>query len=423
MLNQQQKKQNNFFTIQNSIQTIEQGLKRVISKKGAKVIINGDDNLLPQNIATIVKESSTLSSVIKSKAEYVSYGELICENTQVLDKLTKNLNKDYNYYELAKRLSMDFFSQGWAVLECTIIGKEKFLYHLDSTKVRLVDYLGNMPEIVAISNDWEDPKEEIIQCALYPNVTEFEINGAKTQRQIIIIKDYSPAIKHYNTPQWQGALYDAQIESLIGQYNSNQFENGITLSSILSFDFGEVAVTDLQENETEGDWYKNQTKKLENNLKGTSKQRGGKTLVVPINSGVVEPKYVTFPMDKEGSYTQLQSLVENNIIKANNWFRSLAGLVTSGQLGNNQQLKNEWQLAERQIRNTQDLIMSEVKKVLDLKDEISFNNQSPLDLIEDISKVREILESTLSVEVKKELLILLGMEVVQAEKFIINDSK
>jgi hypothetical protein len=127
-------------------------------------------------------------------------------------------------------------------------------------------------------------------------------------------------------------------------------------------------------------------------------------------------------MDKEGSYTQLQALIENNIIKANNWFRSLAGLVTSGQLGNNQQLKNEWQLAERQIRNTQDLIMSEVKKALNIKDEISFNNQSPLDLIEDISKVREILESALSNEVKKELLVLLGMEVTQAEKFISNDS-
>lgn len=422
MLNQQQQKKNNFFTIQNSIQTIEQGLKRVVSKKGAKVIINGDDNLLPQNIATIVKESSTLSSVIKSKAEYVSYGELVCENQKVLDKLTKNLNKDYNYYELSKRVAIDFFSQGWATIECTKIGSETFLYHLDSTKVRLIDYENNTPTMVAISNDWEDPKEQVIQCSLYPEFTEVEINGLKAKKQILIIKDYSPAIKHYNTPQWQGALYDAQIESLIGQYNSNQFENGITLSAILSFDFGEVSATDLKEDETEGDWYKNQTKKLESNLKGTSKQRSGKTLVVPISSGVVEPKYVTFPMDKEGSYNQLQLLVENNIIKACNWFRSLAGLVTSGQLGNNQQLKNEWELAERQIRNTQDLIMYSIKKVLSIEDEISFNNQSPLSLIDDISKVTEILNTTLSNDVKKELLVLLGMEVLQAEKFVSNDS-
>ena len=94
-------------------------------------------------------------------------------------------------------------------------------------------------------------------------------------------------------------------------------------------------------------------------------------------------------------------MVENNIVKACSWFRSLAGLESAGSLGNNQQLRNEWELAERQIRNEQDKIMSALCKAFEgtIYDiDIEFNNQSPID----VAAVLDV-NAILSLEEKREL--------------------
>jgi hypothetical protein len=139
-----------------------------------------------------------------------------------------------------------------------------------------------------------------------------------------------------------------KLRVLIGQYNANQFENGVTLSSILMFDFGDT--TDANDAEK---GLARQKQKLESQIKGTSQGRSGKSLIVPI-SGDVEARLniSQYPMQKEGSFIELQKLVENNIVKACSWFRSLAGLESAGTLGNNQQLRNEWELAERQLETS-----------------------------------------------------------------------
>ena len=145
-----------------------------------------------------------------------------------------------------------------------------------------------------------------------------EESEVETFRSVLMLKDYDVTNSVYGLPKWVGAFYDAQVESLIGQYSANHFENGITLSAILSIDLGEY---NTPEDLTAA---KN---KLEKNIKGTSEGRSGKTLIHASNSGVEAPVYTVFPMEKEGSFSKLQETTENNIVKANQWFRSLAGLL------------------------------------------------------------------------------------------------
>jgi len=371
--NQQLPSQRNIgqsFTIQNNITQLPQKEKKKVStKQGFKIINAGQSNDLPQMIARIVKESSTLSSVIDSKANYVSYGEIQASES-FLKKIKEDLNKQYDYYELEKRVSTDYFTYGYAFIEVVVIGKETFIYHLDASKVRYMDYLGETAESVAISDDWTDTKKHPVEVALYPNFSSGEIG----KNQVILISDYDTNSQEYPLPKWSGAFYDAQVESLIGQYNANQFENGVTLSSILKFDFGDVT--------NEDDLRKKKTK-LESEIKGTSGGRSGKTLVVPITGDVETPEYIQYPMQKEGSFKELQSVSENNIVKASSWFRSLAGLESAGSLGNNQQLRNEWVLAERLISNVQYKIMSHVKKAFGdtyITEDVIFSNESPVDI-------------------------------------------
>tara|TARA_R110000796_G_scaffold21050_1_gene62122 strand:- start:10 stop:585 length:576 start_codon:yes stop_codon:yes gene_type:complete len=190
------------------------------------------------------------------------------------------------------------------------------------------------------------------------------------------------------------------------------------------FDFGDV--TDAEE-------LKKQKYKLEQNLKGTSGGNSGKSLIVPTIGDVEPPKYVQYPMEKEGSFLDLQKMVENNIIKACSWFRSLAGLESAGSLGNNQQLRNEWELAERLIRNEQDAIMSAVMKAFEgttYVGEVDFNNQSPMNVVNDIASITTLLQNknSIGVEAVNELLLMMGLDDAQATiisqaKNVSNDSE
>ena len=410
------KSQQSSFTVSNSIEQIPLQKDKVVKKNGYKVVSRGDDNLLPYKINDIIKGSVTLASVISSKAEYVKYGELNCSET-LKNKLENDLNKYYNWYELSERVSLDILSYGYAFIERVQKGKENFIYHLPNQQVCIAEY-ETIPENVVIKKDWREIKGDTTEVALYPEFTN--VDGEK--RQVIMIADYDIDNSTYALPKWIGAYYDAQVESLIGQYNANQFENGITLSSMLLFDFGDIPV--LEDGEDEKSYFNKQKQKLENQIKGTSEGRSGKSLIVPVNSGVEKPEYIVYPMEKEGSFQKLQETIENNIVRANNWFRSLSGLATSGTLGNTQQLKNEWSLAERMIRNLQDKIMNAVLLALDNKEEVTFNNQTPLDLVGDISVMKDILlnKSAIGINATIELLKVMGLDEEQAKK-IANDSE
>ena len=93
-------------------------------------------------------------------------------------------------------------------------------------------------------------------------------------------------------------------------------------------------------------------------------------------------------------------------------------------MGNTQQLKNEWALAERMIRNLQNKIMNAVLLALENEEEVVFNNQSPLDLIGDIGTIKDILlnKTAIGINATEQLLIVMGIDAETAKK-IVNDSE
>jgi hypothetical protein len=398
----------NQFSISNNVLQLPNGSEkeRIVTKKGAKVISAGDDNLLPFFITKVANESSTLRAIITSFSDLVSYGELVANfETQI--------NPKYDLAEFMKRVSKDRKTLGYAFFICKVVAGTKYLYHLDASKCRYEDHEGDEPEAIWYSEDWNDLYKERNTPIRY-SLKDFESYESGKKVKAYEIKNYTPSQRVYATPDWSGAFYDAQVESLIGQYNANQFENGVTLSSILMFDFGHIV---------DEDDLRVKKSKLESQIKGTSNQRSGKSLIVPKDGEVSAPEYTVYPMQKEGSFTELQKMVENNIVKACSWYRSLAGLESAGSLGNNQQLKNEWAMAERLIANEQYLIFNEVLKALDLEVDFEFNNNSPVDLIEDFAKITEVVvkytEKKITAQAGQQLLILMGLTEEQAKKIII----
>jgi hypothetical protein len=401
-------KSQNSFTISNAVIQLPDYLdkEKILSKNGIKIISASDGNTFPQQVAKLAKESSTLKAVINSFSEYVSYGTISTDNLKLETKLKEDLNKHYDWYELIKRVTKDRRTYGYGFIEEVRIGKDVFVYHLDANKVRFVEYEGEFPEAIAISKDWTDSKIKPVERTLYPHYQENEIEiDGKTllaQTRIIPIIEYESGSSDYPLPIWSGAFYDVQIESLIGQYNCNQFENGISISSMLMFDFGDV---------TDDEELKKEKYKLEQHLQGTSGGRSGKSLIVPKTGDVEKPEYTVYPMDKEGSWLDLIKSSENNIVKACSWFRSLTGLESAGSLGNNQQLRNEWELAERSIRNEQIVVYGAIKKAFEgtsYEGEVTFSNASPISLVDGID-----INNVLSLEEKR---LLFGLEIGEKEE-------
>ena len=367
---QNQKGKISEFSIANNILQLPDGTdkERIVTKKGAKVISAGDDNLLPFFITKVANESSTLRAIITSFSDFVSYGELVANG------FDEQINPKYDVYEFLKRVSKDRKTLGYAFFICKIVAGEKYVYHTDASKCRYEEYDGDEPQAIWYSEDWNDVNKDKNHPVRY-SLVDYDSHDNGKKIKAFEIKNYTPSQKDYATPDWSGAFYDAQVESLIAQYNANQFENGVTLSSILMFDFGQInGENDLRIAK----------QKLENQLKGTSKGRSGKSLIVPKEGEISKPEYTVYPMQKEGSFTELQKMTENNIVKACSWYRSLAGLESAGSLGNNQQLKNEWAMAERLVMNEQYLIFNELLKALELELEFDFNNESPLTLTSEI---------------------------------------
>ena len=56
--------------------------QKIVTKQGLRIVSTVDNNLFPQKVSKLAKESSTLKAVINSFAEYVSYGALLTENMQ-----------------------------------------------------------------------------------------------------------------------------------------------------------------------------------------------------------------------------------------------------------------------------------------------------------------------------------------------------
>lgn len=424
----QKKKQNNsvgnFIEVKNDVLQLPSftEVKRTTSKKGVKVVMRGHDNLFPLRLAKLSKESSTLKSVVNSFAGYVSYGEIETENEDLQNKLTKDFNTQYDWYEFVKRVSKDRKTFGYGFIREMKLANEVQCFHVDASQVRFVDYVGDKPSEVAICQDWNDTKKEVEVISLYPNYSSAKViildKEVEAQQRIIPIMEYESGSQDYPFPIWSGAFYDAQVESLIGQYNANQFENGVTLSSLLLFDFGDV----LDEKDLEA-----KRLKLEAKIKGTSNGRSAKSMIIPKTGDVAPPEYTIYPIDKEGSYLELQKLVENNIVKACNWFRSLAGLESAGTLGNNQQLRNEWELAERMIRNEQYLIYEAwVKAYPEFKDvDVTFNNASPLNAINEVGIIADLLKNkvTIGLAATEAILVLMGISKDQAKIMVYDSDK
>ena len=315
-----------------------------LSKVNTDFIPFGKDNLFPQYLAELKRQSSTHRSVLAQKTIFTS-GAKFVTNNEDLKEYIRDINADgESLRDVYKKLSDDYYSFGNAYLEGVIYDGGVNLYHLDSTTVRMA----KNKKGVLVHPDWENyrtQKDKMTYIPMYPNV-----NG---NRFVVHFKDYEPTFTFYGLPDYVAALEHIAVDYEIGKWNHTKFKNGFQPSAIV---------------EINGDMGEDEAKKFvkEAQRKFTGEGNNGKIMFIVKNGDTSSANISVLKDDQEGSWLDLQKVTDQNIITAHRWQPALSGLVSSGKMNNTgSEIRISYDLAMTTvIKDTSDLLLNGIRNIL-----------------------------------------------------------
>ena len=189
----------------------------------------------------------------------------------------------------------------------------------------------------------------------------------------------------------------AEMEYRIQRFNTCKFENGFMPSGLLQF-FGSMT--------------KDEAKKLVDGIesKFTGMGNNHKLFVQVLRDEKLRANWIPTSKENEGEFLNLQNLAASAIVIANRWSKSLAGFATSGQLGSNQQIRQEMEyLQNTVIKPRQNLLLSRI--INPFLKEISQYNNAFVDVSFGISNTLPVsfmgdiaVENNLTIDEKREIL-------------------
>ena len=334
-----------------------------LSRIRTKFIPFGEDNLFPQYLAKLKRQSSTHRSVLAQKTIFTSGAKFVSDNEMLKDYINNVNANGESLREVFNNLADDYFTFGNAYLEGVIYDGGVNLYHIDATTVRMT----KNKKSVLIHPDWSkynSMKEKLSELPIYPEV--------KGNKFVIHYKDYEPTFSFYGLPDYVAALEHIAVDYEIGKWNHTKFKNGFQPSAIV---------------EISGDMGEEEAKKLvtEAQEKFVGNGNNGKILFLVKNGDTAAANVSIIKDDQDGSWLDLQRITDQNIITAHRWQPSLSGLVSSGKMNNTgSEIRIAYDLAMTTvIRDTSDLLLNGIKRVLYdqmgiLSDELSIHYEPPI---------------------------------------------
>jgi hypothetical protein len=266
--------------------------------------------------------------------------ELTDDQIEQLDTLLSDVNKSENIYDIFKKVATDFVIYGNAYVEM-IRGERGGVayfkqYHIPFAWGRIAKTEGVTPERIGISQKWiEDDlqPDDLKELPLYPNWEQTENGGERT---VIHIKDYNTRFLYYGLPDWVAAVVWGELEYRIAKYNQSKFKNGFFPSSLIQF-FGAAT---QEEASKLLERFKSKMTDTENNSMIFAQVLADESYKADVQ--ILEDK-------NEGNFLNLSNICRQNIVTAQRWTMSLAGMGISGQLGSNQQIRTEFEVLQNTV--------------------------------------------------------------------------
>lgn len=328
----------------------------------------GDDNLFPQRVQELYRKSAVSRSIVTSKRNYV-VGEGFQSENQAFLNWTPNPKE--SLFQLNNKVVLDFLNGGNAYIEIVMGNGMLNMYHKDHTKCRV----HKNGEYIIIHPDWSvfrSKKTYAKTIPLYPNFER--IDGF--MRSIIHIKDYESEFNHYGIPSNVGGIDSSNINYKTNKWNLSRLENAFNTSGIL------MLAADFSEEDAQ---------KFDDdfNNKFIGEGNTGKVLKI-VNEIGGEPnasKFIPIESNEDGHWTELHNQAISELIVANQWYRSLAGLSDATGF-DTQRIRNEYQVAiSTIIPYTQRFFLEAYQRVLNDQlnmnlDDLNIINKSPISLID-----------------------------------------
>ena len=345
----------------------------------------GDDNLFPQYLAEVKRQSPTHRAILGQK-KILSIGKQFHSEDERVQNFINDVNSDgQSMREVYGRLMDDYYSFGNAYLQIVKYEGGINLFHIDATKCRI----SKNQDHIYIHSDWAKygtTKEDTIVVPTYPN---FENNTS-----IVHFKDYEPTFNYYGLPDFVGALEGwLQIDWELQTYNHSKFKNNFTPSAIveISGDMGEAEAEKLVKDAQQ---------------KWTGKGNNSKILFL-VKNGDSSPANVTLLSDNsDGSFMDLQKLTSQNIITAHRWQPAMSGIVSAGKLTNTgNEIRVAWEMVMGTIiKDVEELLFNKITQIIKEHtllriDDFQIIYEPPVSMVSDI-----IPKEVLTINEQRELL-------------------
>jgi hypothetical protein len=249
------------------------------------------------------------------------------------------------------------------------------------------------------------------EVPLYPEFSEAQ-DGLR--RSVIHLKQYAPGYFYWGLPEWIGAKMWAELEYLIQRFNVSKLENNFVPAGVLQF-FGQMSQTEAAA----------MLKAVEAKFAGTG--NNNKVFMQVVRDEKLKAQWQPLAQQNEGEFMELQELAASAIVTANRWSKSLAGFATEGQLGTNQQIRQEMEyLQNTVIKQRQNLFLSRViNPYLELSAQggliapgvqFTISNSLPVSFMGEVS-----VENNLTTDEKREVLGYGPMDVPIVEPTIVDN--
>ena len=330
----------------------------------------GKDNLFPQYLAELKRQSSTHRSVLAQKTTFTTGSGFFSKNEALMDYID-DVNADgESLKDVFKKLADDYFTYGNAYLEGVVYDGGINFYHKDASTARI----SKNKKTVCFHPDWNNYKrnpEKKQVIPVYPNIA--------SSRFIIHYKDYESTFSFYGLPDYVASLEHIAIDYEIGKYNHTAFKNGFSPSAIVTVnsDFGEAEAEKFVETAKETLTGSGNNSKILFLVKNGEDSRGTDVQIISNK--------------EDGDFLDLQKLTDQNIITAHRWQPALSGIVSSGKMNNTgSEIRIAYELAmSTVIKDTTNILLSPIKKVLNRElgldtDDLQVVYEPPISFLSDL---------------------------------------
>ena len=330
----------------------------------------GKDNLFPQYLSELKRQSSTHRSVLAQKTTFTTGGGFSTSNEQLKDFISNVNANGESLKDCFKKLADDYYTYGNAFLEGVVYDGGVNFYHKDASTARIA----KNKKYIYFNSDWANyskNKEKTQRIPVYPVISQ--------SRFIIHYKDYESTFNFYGLPDYVAALEHIAIDFEIGKYNHTAFKNGFSPSAIVTVngDFGEAEAEKFVET-------------AKDTLTGSG--NNSKILFLVKNGDDANSTDVQIINNKEdGDFLDLQKLTDQNIITAHRWQPALSGIVSSGKMNNTgSEIRIAYDLAmSTVIRDTTNILLEPIKRIINAEvgidtDDLSVVYEPPISFLADI---------------------------------------